>query len=219
MLQNDIWDKLFQREFGKYPAEHLIRFVAQNFYHKQRHTIRILEVGCGPGANIWYLSREGFDAYGIDGSAVAIEQAQKRLFSEGLKGTLCIGDIANLTYENDFFDAVIDNECIYSNTLFDTHLILHNIQRVLKRGGLFFSRTFSHNMYVGNDAQQVGPLEFKEATDGPIAHTGYFRLIDKKGIASLYGTYFNLESIDKMDYTRNNGSVTVSEWIIISKKS
>jgi len=218
MLQNNIWDKLFQREYGKYPAEHLIRFVAANFYKRKRESVRILEVGCGPGANVWYLSREGFDAYGIDGSSTAIEQAKQRLCEEGLQGTFCKGDINNLPYDSNFFDAVIDNECIYSNTIPDTNLILQNIHRVLKPDGLFFSRTFSGDMYVGNDAQQIGYLEFKEATDGPIAHTGYFRLMDKQGIENLYGKYFHIQSIDKMDYTRNNGTTMISEWIIICRK-
>ena len=66
------WDKIFStQEWGKYPGEELIRFIARNFYAApNRKDIRILEVGCGTGANLWFLAKEGFNAFGIDGSQI-----------------------------------------------------------------------------------------------------------------------------------------------------
>lgn len=49
---------------------------------EDRATIKVLEVGCGPGANIWYLAREGFSVYAVEGSASAIEKAHNRLAAE-----------------------------------------------------------------------------------------------------------------------------------------
>lgn len=218
MLQNHIWEPMFKGEFGKYPAEHLIRFIATNFYNKERDEIRILEVGCGPGANVWYISREGFQSYGIDGSPTAIEKAKKRMEEESLKADLQIGDINQLPYEDNFFDAVIDNECIYSNVYDDSDNILKEIKRVLKGGGLFYSRTFAEDMYIGENSIEVRRLEFTEATGGAIANTGFLRLSDKDVINALYGKNFEIISMDKMRYTRNNEEYMVSEWIIISKK-
>lgn len=186
-------------------------FVANNFYKKDRRCTRILEVGCGPGANVWYISREGFDAYGIDGSPTAINTARNRMDAEHLKADLKIGDINKLPYGDDFFDAVIDSECIYSNTLEDSHLILQEIKRVLKADGLFFSRTFAEDMYLGENLKEIGYLAFEEATGGQIAHTGFLRLTDRKVIHELYEKYFELISVDKMTHTRNNGAITVSE--------
>ena len=50
------WDKLFSNnEWGKYPGEELIRFIARNYYGvSDRSKVNILEVGCGVGANLWY---------------------------------------------------------------------------------------------------------------------------------------------------------------------
>ena len=219
MLQNHIWELFFSGEVGKYPSEHLIRFVANNFYKNDRRSTRILEVGCGPGANIWYISREGFDPYGIDGSPTAIKKAIKRLGDENLIADFKVGDINKLPYENNFFDAIIDNECIYSNTYYDSNLIMQEIKRVLKKDGLFFSRTFAEDTYIGENSKQIGYLAFEEATDGPMAHHGFIRLTDKRIIDELYGKYFMVISLDKMTYTRNNGEYTISEWIIISKKN
>ncbi len=80
-----IWEKVFSEQpWGKYPGESLIRFIAKNFYKLNRGEVKILEVGFGTGANIWYLSREKFDTYGIEGSETGVKLAYERLYG-GIK--------------------------------------------------------------------------------------------------------------------------------------
>ena len=49
MSRGDIWDSIFSsKEWGRYPSEDLIRFIARNFYKaEKRSSIKILELGCG----------------------------------------------------------------------------------------------------------------------------------------------------------------------------
>ena len=63
----------FQR---KYPNEELCRFIGRTFYkknYKKKGEIKILEVGCGSGANLKMLLNEGFNAFGLDISEKSIE--------------------------------------------------------------------------------------------------------------------------------------------------
>lgn len=222
-LQNS-WDKTWEDVFshqswGKYPDESFIRFMAHNFYRKpKRDQVKVLEVGCGPGANIWYLAREGFDTYGIDGSATAIAQAKERLSAESLKAQLSTGDIIHLSYENNMFDAVGDNECLAHNSTKALVQILEEIQRVLKSGGFFYSRTFSDQVYKGESFKQLGEFEFNNASDGPFGGRGFFRLSTAQSIRKIYGQFFKIVSLDQITYTLNDGKVTVSEWIIVCQK-
>jgi SAM-dependent methyltransferase len=219
MAWNGIWEKVFSTgAWGSYPSEDLIRFTAANFYARKRDEVRLLEVGCGPGANLWYLSREGFDVYGIDGSASAIRRASERLRAEGLGASLITGDIMNLPYDDTFFDAVIDNECLYSNTARDTNIILKGIHRCLKEGGLLYSRTFTERMHIGHSQKVVGHLEYDAVSDGPFSGKGFARLIDRKGIDALYGKCFSLLTVDRLEYTRNNEQMLISEWLITARK-
>ena len=72
------WEKVHrEREWGKYPSEDIIRFVARNYYRENRTEIKILDIGCGQGANTWYLAKEGFQTYGFYGSESAINKAKK----------------------------------------------------------------------------------------------------------------------------------------------
>jgi len=214
-----VWDKVFQElEWGKYPGESLIRFIARNFYKRDRKNTKLLEVGCGPGANVWYMAREGFDVYGMEGSKTAVERGKARMEKEGVKVTFSIGDIVALPYQNGFFDGVVDAECLTHNNRENLERILKEIRRVLKTGGLFYSRTFTEQVYLGKNPKQVGPNEFIEASDGPFFGRGFVRLTTREGVEELYGKYFKILSVDKNDYTEQNGKILISEWVIICQK-
>jgi len=218
-IWNPVWDIVYQNhDWGKYPSESLIQFIARNFYRRERSKTKILEIGCGPAPNIWYLAREGFDAYGIDGSKIAIEKGKMRLAQEGLSANLIVGDIIKLPFENNFFDGVVDVECLYCMNISNTEIILQEVARVLKPYGLFYSRTFSTNFFIGDKPDSISKYEYLNVYEGPQANRGFIRLIDKQEIHRLYGKYFNVLSVDQLISTRDNEKIKISEWIIISKK-
>lgn len=216
---NPIWEKVFsEQSWGKYPPVSLIRFVARNFYHLNRSEVKILEVGFGTGPNIWYLSKEGFDAYGIEGSETGLKLAYERLTEENLSATLINGDIVNLPYEDNFFDAVIDAECIYSNDLTSSQQIFSEIKRVLKPKGKFYTLTFSGNQFLGTDYETLGENEYTNVKEGVFADRGFVRLTPRTSIDEIYGDYFTIISVDELEATTNNGAIKTSELIIIGEK-
>ena len=90
------WNELFARRprWSRYPPEDLAGFIARTFPAvEQRCGLRALDVGCGPGSNLWFLAREGFTVAGIDGSANAIDSARARLRAEGLAASLEAADL------------------------------------------------------------------------------------------------------------------------------
>jgi ubiquinone/menaquinone biosynthesis C-methylase UbiE len=213
------WERVFQeQEWGKYPPESLIRFIARNYYNRDRKNVRILEIGCGPGANIWYLAREGFNAYGIDRSRTAIKQAQQRLADERLTAHFKVGDILKLPYPDDYFDVVIDIACLYANPKDAARRMLREVRRVLRPSGQLFSQTFSERMYTGKNRKTVGELEYEDISDGPFAGNGFVRLTDQKTIDELYGTIFTILSVDINDRTEQNGAMRMSEYLIVCRK-
>jgi len=72
-LAINVFDKQYcergMRAQRSYPNVALIQFVAANYFslpQEDRCQLKILEIGCGSGANLWMLAKEGFDAYGLD---------------------------------------------------------------------------------------------------------------------------------------------------------
>ena len=107
MDTHEAWEKIHSsREWGGYPSEHVIRFIARNYYNKKRAEVKILDFGCGSGANTWFLAREGFDTYAFDISESAINNLNNRMEKEGLSVNSLVSDGLALPYEDEMFDAI-----------------------------------------------------------------------------------------------------------------
>lgn len=128
----------------RYPNEELCRFMGRNFFKlgpADRKKTRILEVGCGSGANLWMIAREGFDAWGLDFSKEAIGLCRQMLERYGTTANLAVGDMQASGLPATSFDAVVD---VFSSNCFDNagHArFLDEAGRLLKPGGRFFSYT------------------------------------------------------------------------------
>ncbi len=221
-MWNKGWDNLFDaQEWGKYPSEELIRFIARKFYKKNdKSSVKILEIGCGTGANIWYLAREGFSAYGLDGSKVALTKAEERLNSENLKFKLIHSDAIKIPFSNNFFDAVIDIECIYANNLESTSKIINEVYRVLKNNGYFFSKTFMTGMSGSDSGIRLEGEEntFLKIDNSPLHNQyGIIRLTSEEEIPKIYGKFQNL-NWDYIYRTDNNKKDKIGEWLITCSK-
>ena len=87
----------------RYPNEELLRFMGRNFFSvtiAERKKIRILELGCGSCANLWMISKEGYDAHGIDLSEEAIKLGHHMLTSWGdtLSANLTVQSMTKLEF-------------------------------------------------------------------------------------------------------------------------
>ncbi|MDI4650370.1 class I SAM-dependent methyltransferase [Cohnella hashimotonis] len=216
MSWDPVWEKVFSsQQWGKYPGEDLIRFVARNFYKAEdRSVIRILEIGCGPGANLWYMAREGFKVYGIDGSSSAVTQAQQYLNASvpGWEGEVIKGDIINQPYQDGWFDAIIDNEAGSCNSYENALLIYKEAHRVLKPGGKIFIRTFAEGSWGEGTGERLAPDAWS-CSQGPLAGKGYSRFTKQSQIPELLAG-FEIESIEKLDRTMDDMKQVVSEWLV-----
>ncbi|MDR0701104.1 MAG: class I SAM-dependent methyltransferase [Azoarcus sp.] len=126
----------------RYPNEELCRFIGRHFHHlshDEKRGIRILETGCGSGANLWMLAREGMETHGLDLSGASLRLAKEMLASHGVSARLQEGDMTRLDYPNDFFDAVVDVFSSYCLTQNHGEQYIREVWRVLRHGGLFFS--------------------------------------------------------------------------------
>lgn len=216
-----IWEEIHQeQDWGKYPAEEVIRFVARNYYTHDRRVTRLLDAGCGAGAVVWYMAREGFDAYGFDGSTTAIMKAIKRLAAEGLSANLMVCDAANMNYESEFFDGVVDSAMIYANTVENIKAILKECHRVLKNQGRIFSTgLFKAGMTGYQTGMRLEDNTYRELTEGSLIHRGIVHFFNESEALNLWeNAGFTDIQIDSLDRTELGGSLRVSYFMIEAKK-
>ncbi len=152
-----------------YPSEALIRFLGGEgvLSGKDNHHIKVLEVGCGSGANLWMMAKEGVQAYGMDSSPTSLKLAEQHLHEKWkVEANLQLGTFDNLPYETAVFDYVIDIVSMQHIDLKTSEKALSEVYRVLKTKGKFFSyRLSDHSVMYG----QHGCKEIDAATVSNIA--------------------------------------------------
>ena len=116
--------------------------------------MRILDAGCGSGRNIVYFLREGYEVFAVDPDvhAVASVRALARMYSPALsESNFKVESVENMSFDDAFANVVICNTVLHF-ARDDAHFesMLHGAWRVLKPGGLFFSRLGSS---IGMESQ------------------------------------------------------------------
>lgn len=218
------WEEIHStRGWGEYPSEHVIRFVARNFYNKDREKIKILDFGCGGGSHTWYLAREGFDVYAFDGSPSAVKNTKNKLETEGLKADLRVADGVEIDYENEFFDAVIDNVTIYANTYSAIELMYKRCYEILKYGGKFLTSCITPQTDGYGTGKRIDEYTFYNPTEGCAKGDGIIHFFTEEDLRiCLEKAGFKNIGIDRMFYTDNGMKVdmliAIAEKYILSDK-
>ena len=107
---DDLWDHTASKEYwrnamiGLLPAD--VDDVISRYISKGA---KILEAGCGIGHVVIALRRHGYDCYGLD----CAERTINVLEGHFPEVPFTHGDIRNLPYESEFFDAYISLGVIY----------------------------------------------------------------------------------------------------------
>lgn len=200
------WEEVHKnREWGRYPSEDIIRFVARNYYKMDRKKIKILDVGCGQGANTWYIAREGFDTYAFDGAKSAVDKARKNLSEEKLKAEISVADASDTGYNNNFFDCIIDGAVIYANTLDGIKSILKEMYRILKIDGKLFSTGLFNRKTTGYGTGEIIEKNTeRNLKTGTLQELGTVHFFDKEEIINIWRecgfANIKIDSVERTDY-------------------
>ncbi len=109
--------------------------------------MKILDAGCGGGRNLVYFLRNGFQVFGIDRNADAIEYVRslaKMLAPDVQPENFRIANVEKLPFPDKNFDVIISSAVLHfadDEQHFDR--MLREMWRVLKPSGLFFARLAS----------------------------------------------------------------------------
>jgi len=214
-----VWESIFRgKEWGKYPPEHVVRFVARSFAGAaDRRKVRLLEIGCGPGANVWFMAREGFSVSGIDGSPTAIDRAKQRLESEGLAADLRVGDFGQLPWPDSFFDGVIENVSLYSNPRAAIERALAEVYRVLRPGAHFLSSFFSDRTWGYGTGNMIEPDGFVDLREGPMAGAGFCLFLSRDRVGDLFSEFTDL-GVERISRTLNGEQQLIEQLVITCRK-
>jgi len=107
---------------------------------------KLLEVGVGAGTDHLQWARAGARCHGVDLTDAAIRTTRKHLAYHGLKSNLKRADAERLPFKDNSFDVVYSWGVIHHSE--KPELIVEEIRRVLKKGGIFIGMMYGRHSVV-----------------------------------------------------------------------
>jgi len=121
---------------------------------------RVLEVGCGTGLTLEFLSSlpAGLRVFGMDLSETMLKQAESKAKRLPNPPRVLLGDAGRLPYESGLFDVTLATRFIHQFTHDDKKRLWQEFQRVTRKGGItiveFYARPYHWLRYnIGDGAK------------------------------------------------------------------
>ncbi len=215
-----VWENLYSegKHFNHYPYTSVVSVVSSYLSSiNSSSPLRLLEVGCGAGNNLWFAAREGIETTGIDASKSAINYAKKRFENEGLSGNFHVGDFTNLPFDDNYFNFAIDRAAITSAGLSNGAKAVSEIHRTLKKGGRFYSELFSKKTTASGKKSVDGLILDIE---GPYSGVGQICLYSEKQVMNIYRDGWKLLDMRHIEiiWDLSEKKQKVGQWNILAQK-
>jgi tellurite methyltransferase len=169
-----------------------------------RPGMRVLDAGCGSGRNLVYLHREGHEIFAADQDPAAIEYIRTVLPTLPASH-LHLGPLEDLSYPDATFDVILCNAVLHFSRD-DAHFdaMLQNLWRVLKPGGLLFTRLAST---IGMPHQHVSGRRYRSLDGAERFCVDEAFLMDRTAI-------LNAELVDPIKTTVVQNQRCMTTWVI-----
>lgn len=160
-----------------------------------------LDLGCGLGRHTNFFAKQDFRTSGFDLSEDAINKAKQLALSENLNVNFRIGDMLNLPYEDESFDAILCMNVISHTDTDGMKKIVDELHRVLRKNGECYFTLGSKDAWGFKQDWPVIDANTKlRQESGPENNIPHF-YADYDLIFELFGEKFNIVKIfQKVDY-------------------
>ncbi len=105
---------------------------------------RVIDLGCGTGANVVHLAGLGYDAWGVDFSEVAIRRARQRAATANVAADFVVGDLTadSIDGVEGPFDLILDFGTLDDLRGESRRAMARTVTRLSRPGSLFLEYCF-----------------------------------------------------------------------------
>lgn len=128
---------------------------------KELRAQRVLDLGCGVGRNLIYLSNRGFDVIGVDTSRSALKKTKALGKLEGLPNVAVLrASMTNLPFVTNSFHVVISVSVIHHALTRGIKRVVEEVHMILKDRGLFLGNLLSVTDFRYGSDEKLEPGTF-----------------------------------------------------------
>jgi SAM-dependent methyltransferase len=213
------WDERYQENTNMsiWPWSDLVSLVMRN--KPQKENFKVLELGCGAGANIPLFASLGANYYAVEGSKTIVKKLHQQY--PQFKGNIVSGDFTK-DIPDEKFDLIVDRSSLTHN---DERAIIECIDMCYQRlenGGKFIGIDWFSTDYPeykkGNEAGDVWTKTFKERH---FADVGKVHFSDKAHLLELFKKFkiLNMTHIKRVSHEEiPNIYQGVATWNFLAEK-
>ncbi|MDP9100544.1 MAG: class I SAM-dependent methyltransferase [Actinomycetota bacterium] len=208
------WEDVHQRTpWGTWPDGDVVRVVSRLVSHGP---LRILDIGCGNGAQHRLYQAVGHWAVGLDRAEAALARLRRREEVAGPRLPLVRADARNLPFREGF-DLVVDAEALCYLAPGDHERAWREMARVIQPGGLVMSLAFTTGCYPcgGTKLREVVSV----VDEGPLAGLGPTTFLGEQVVNDrVRSSGLTLEDLQKRSRTIGPAHLVVEEWVVLAAK-
>jgi len=180
------WEKLYKKSIHSpvWPWSDVVSYM--NIYCKSIFNFKkVLEIGCGSGANIPFFQTRGNQYFGIDGSKIIIRKLKKKF--PKLKNNLVASDFTKEINFNKVFDVVIDRGSSIHNTSINIDRCLKLLVKKLRIGGFYIGvDLFSSDHTAAKLGKHVDKFTRTNIDINQFRGAGKVHFFSKKSLIQLF---------------------------------
>jgi SAM-dependent methyltransferase len=187
MTFSEEWDERYKANTNMsiWPWSDVISLIMR-YSHKERNGLKILELGCGAGANIPFFISLGMDYYAIEGSNHIVKKLHDSF--PNLKDHIKVGDFTlDIPFDTNF-DFILDRSSMTHNSTKDIMHSLNMISSKLNPNGKYFGIDWfssKHSDKNFGEKQQDG-YTYSNFKDGQFVGVGKVHFSDKEHLEKLF---------------------------------
>jgi SAM-dependent methyltransferase len=162
LVNAQVWRDLYRCGRGdlRYPNDVLVRLGARML--DARRDRKLLDFGCGTGANLAHFASQGFEVVGVDVSEHALARARARVAAMNQPPELRLVEPGQpLPFADGRFDAAYAWQVLYYNDLDGWRASVAELERVCKRGALILVATAAPGDVSQTDSTPLEELTYR----------------------------------------------------------
>jgi len=193
------WENVFSNgsNCARYPWSDLVGLVMKYVNPEvNKANFRVLEVGCGVGANIPFFLEQGFEYHAVEGAPSAVAQLRERY---GDQIDVKQQDFSQrLPYDDSYFDLVVDRCATTHNRLDEVADVVSEIRRCLKdRCLLMIVDWFATDNYGLVSGEEIEPNTIASCDHGYLSGLGVCHFFSVSELRALFEKWEFLHLVKK----------------------